>query len=51
MIGQYSVLYHTDLLFNIKARSANVRVLTLDESFFVDYVGDKMIEGIQECMV
>ena len=39
-IGQYSVLYHSDLVFSIMAKSTSVRLLTLNDKFFLDY-GDK----------
>jgi len=35
MIGQYSVLYNESLMFTAVAKS-NVRLLTLDQSFFLE---------------
>ena len=36
MIGQYSVLFDTELMFSVIAKT-NVRILTLDQNFFIQY--------------
>lgn len=36
VVGQYSALFDMQLMFNMIAKS-NVRVLTLDQKFFVQY--------------
>lgn len=49
-IGQYSVLYHSDLVFRIMAKSTSVRLLTLNDKFFLEY-GDKgQIDGLAEAI-
>ena len=40
MIGQYSVLYHTKLVFRVVVKTTTARILTLKDAFFVEY-GDK----------
>jgi len=36
MIGQYSILFNESFIFNAVAET-NVRILKLDQSFFIDY--------------
>ena len=36
IIGQYSVLYDTELMFSVIAKTS-VRILTLDQDFFVKF--------------
>lgn len=36
-IGQFSVLFHTKLIFRIVAKTTSTRVLTLGDDFFVEY--------------
>ena len=45
-IGQFSVLFHSKLVFRVIAKTTSVRVLTLGENFFVEYGDKDSIEGL-----
>lgn len=50
IIGQFSVLFHTKFVFRIVAKTTSVRILTLDDAFFVEYGDKNSIEHLGEAI-
>lgn len=45
-ICQFSVLFHTKIVFRIVAKATSVRILTLSDEFFVEYGDKQTIDGL-----
>ena len=50
IIGQFSVLFHTKLVFRVIAKTTSVRILTLGDDFFVEYGDKDSIDGLSDAI-
>ena len=50
MIGQYSVLFYTNVVFRIVAMTTTVRILTLPDTFFIEFGEKDHIYGLKEAI-